>query len=172
MRFTKLACFLLSLAVHSATAKPAQSQPEIRLLSLRWVEFYAATYQVPVDLVMAIIDEESAWNPYAVSAKGAVGLMQLMPETALRFGVRNRFRLNENIRGGVAYLARLIREFRGDLRLVTAAYYVGEDPIRRRRLDYSSVDVQDYVRRVAERYRARRSGAVKTEVADPRGGQQ
>jgi soluble lytic murein transglycosylase-like protein len=125
-----------------------------------------------VDLVMAIIEEESAWNPYAVSGKGAVGLMQLMPETALRFGVRNRFRLDENLRGGVAYLAWLSREFRGDLRLVTAAYYVGEDPIRRRKLDYSSADVQGYVRRVAERYRAKRRRAVKPEVADRQGGQQ
>jgi soluble lytic murein transglycosylase-like protein len=98
--------------------------------------------------------------------------MQLMPETALRFGVRNRFRLDENLRGGVAYLAWLSREFRGDLRLVTAAYYVGEDPIRRRKLDYSSADVQGYVRRVAERYRAKRRRAVKPEVADRQGGQQ
>ena len=172
MRVAKMACFLLSLAVQTAMAKSAQSQPEIRLLSLRWVEFYAATYQVPVDLVMAIIDEESAWNPYAVSGKGAVGLMQLMPQTALRLGVRNRFRLDENIRGGVAYLAWLSREFRGDLRLVTAAYYVGEGPIRRGKLDYSSAEVQGYVRRVAERYRARRRRAAKTEVADRRGGQQ
>ncbi len=58
-----------------------------------------------MDLVDAIIDEESGWNPYAISYKGAVGLMQLVPQTAVRFGVRNRFHLDENIRGGVAYLA-------------------------------------------------------------------
>ncbi len=75
--------------------------------------------------------------------------MQLMPKTAVRFGVRNRFRLDENIRGGVAYLAWLNREFGGDLRLVTAAYYVGEDPISRRKLDYSCADIQGYVKRVA-----------------------
>ena len=172
MRVVTLACFLLSLAVQTATSKPVRPQPEIRLLSIRWAEFYAAAYQMPVDFVMAIIDEESAWNPYAVSGKGAVGLMQLMPETALRFGVRNRFRLDENIRGGVAYLAWLSREFGGDLRLVTAAYYVGEDPIRRRKLDYCSADVQGYVRRVAERYRARRRRALEPERGDRRGGQQ
>jgi soluble lytic murein transglycosylase-like protein len=118
--------------------------------------YYAATYEVPVELVEAIIDEESGWQPYAVSSKGAVGIMQLMPETAVRFGVHNRFRVQENIRGGVAYLAWLSRKFNGDLRLMTAAYYVGEYPIARRGLDYSSPDVQGYVRRVSRRYRARR----------------
>ena len=91
-----------------------------------WAEYYAAVYQVPVELVAAIIDEESGWNPYAVSNKGAAGIMQLMPATAVRFGVRNRFLVQENIRGGVAYLAWLKQKFNGDLRLITAAYYVGE----------------------------------------------
>ena len=95
-------------------------------VSARWADYYAAVYQVPVELVAAIIDEESGWNPYAVSNKGAAGIMQLMPATAVRFGVRNRFLVEENIRGGVAYLAWLKQKFNGDLRLITAAYYVGE----------------------------------------------
>ena len=156
MRVASLTLLFLSIAMQTLTAQSAPAQQEIRFLCLRWVEYYAAVYQVPLDLVMAIIDEESGWTPHAVSEKGAVGLMQLMPQTALRFGVRDRFRLDENIRGGVAYLAWLNREFGGDLRLVTAAYYVGEDPISRRKLDYSSADVQGYVKRVARRYRARR----------------
>ena len=69
-----------------------------------WWRIAAKGDRVPVDLVEAIIDEESDWNPYAISKKGAVGLMQLMPQTAARFGVRDRFRLDENC-GGVAYLA-------------------------------------------------------------------
>ena len=93
-------CLLVLLA---GTARA--QMPTVRQLSVRWAEYYAAIYQVPVELVEAIIDEESGWNPYAVSSKGAVGIMQLMPETAVRFGVQNRFRVNENIRGGVAYLA-------------------------------------------------------------------
>lgn len=132
----------------------AQGQPSQEISN--WVEYYAARYRVPAELVAAIIDEESAWNPYAVSSKGAAGIMQLMPQTAIRFGVHNRFRVNENIRGGVAYLAWLTQTFRGDLRLVTAAYYVGERPIRARGLAYSSPDVQKYVKRVARRYRLRR----------------
>ena len=102
------------------------------------------------------IDEESGWNPYAISNKGAAGIMQLMPGTAVRFGVHNRFRVDENIHGGVAYLAWLKRRFNGDLRLITAAYYVGEYPISIRGLDYCSRDVQGYVQRVSRRYRARR----------------
>ena len=169
MKVATLAYLLLSFAVQTLTAQSAPSQQRIRVLSIRWAEYYAAMYRVPLDLVMAIIDEESGWNPYAVSQKGAVGLMQLMPQTALRFGVRNRFRPDENIRGGVAYLAWLNREFGGDLRLVTAAYYVGEDLISRRRLDYSSADVQGYVKRVARRYRARRMQAVNLALVNGRG---
>ena len=123
--------------------------------SMRWVEYYAVAHRVPVELIEAIIDEESGWNPYAVSSKGAAGIMQLMPQTAIRFGVHNRFRVNENVQGGLAYLAWLRQRFGGDLRLVTAAYYVGEEPISARGLAYSSLDVQGYVARVARRYRSR-----------------
>lgn len=156
MRVTKSDCLLLVLMTLSANAQVVvKPTPDVRD-SARWAEYYSTVYRIPVDLVEAIIDEESGWNPYAVSQKGAVGLMQLMPQTAARFGVRNRFRADENIRGGVAYLALLNREFGGDLRLVTAAYYVGETPILLRRLEYSSADVQGYVSRVARRYRERR----------------
>ena len=169
MRVASLACLLLSFAIQTLTAQSAPGQRETRLVSIRWAEYYAAVYRVPLDLVMAIIDEESGWNPCAVSVKGAVGLMQLMPQTAVRFGVRDRFRPDENIRGGVAYLAWLNREFGGDLRLITAAYYVGEDPISRRKLDYSSADVQGYVKRVASRYRARRRRSVNLALVNGRG---
>ncbi len=134
MRVAKWTCVLIVLIAQLGTAQTAKPTRDVRLLSGQWVEYYAAVYRVPADLVEAIIDEESDWNPYAVSKKGAVGLMELMPQTATRFGVRNRFRLNENIRGGVAYLACLYNEFDGDLRLVTAAYYVGESPILLQRL--------------------------------------
>lgn len=168
MRVEKLGCLLLclSMPLRAQSSQPAQ---QTRAVSIRWAEYYSAVYRVPKDLVMAIIDEESAWNPYAVSDKGAVGLMQLMPQTALRFGVRDWFRPDENIRGGVAYLAWLNRKFSGDLRLVTAAYYVGEDPISRRKLDYSSADVQNYVKRVAKRFRARRRRTLDLPLVNKRG---
>jgi Transglycosylase SLT domain len=147
------ACCLL-LSIHVARAQMLTSA-DVRILSDRWAAYYATVYRVPIELVDAIIDEESGWNPNAVSRKGALGLMQLMPETAARFGVQNPYRPDENIRGGVAYLAWLIRLFRGDFRLAIAAYYVGERPILRRQLDYSSIDVHGYVSRVARRFRAR-----------------
>ena len=147
-------CLLILLA-GTAGAQAANTR-RVRDLSVRWAEYYAAVYRVPVELVEAIIDEESGWNPYAISNKGAAGIMQLMPATAMRFGVRNRFVMQENIRGGVAYLAWLKPKFNGDLRLITAAYYVGECAISSRGLKYSSPDVQAYVKRVAQRYRVRR----------------
>jgi soluble lytic murein transglycosylase-like protein len=147
--------YFLLLLVGTAKAQVADGG-QLRNVSAQWAEYYAAVYHVPIELVAAIIDEESGWNPYAVSNKGAAGIMQLMAATAVRFGVRNRFLVQENIRGGVAYLAWLKQKFNGDLRLITAAYYVGEYAISSRGLEYSSPDVQGYVRRVAQRYRARR----------------
>jgi soluble lytic murein transglycosylase-like protein len=146
---------MVLLAAGIARAQRADIHQQ-RDLSVRWVEYYAAIYRVPIELVEAIIDEESGWNPYAVSSKGAAGIMQLMPGTAVRFGVHNRFRVDENIHGGVAYLAWLKQRFNGDLRLMTAAYYVGEYPISLRGLDYSCPDVQGYVQRVSRLYRERR----------------
>ena len=161
-----MAC-LLVLLVGTARAQAPDARPP-RDVSARWAEYYAAVYQVPVELVAAIIDEESGWNPYAVSNKGAAGIMQLMPATAVRFGVRNRFLVQENIRGGVAYLAWLKQKFNGDLRLITAAYYVGEYPISSRGLEYSSPDVQSYVKRVAHRYRVRRVLRAQSELVRQR----
>jgi soluble lytic murein transglycosylase-like protein len=153
---TVLPVFLLMALASASAAEPAVP----REYAVGWAEYYARTYQVPVELVDAVIEVESGWYPYAVSPKGAVGLMQLMPRTAVRFGVRNRFRIEENIRAGVAYLAWLIRYFHGDLRLATAAYLVGESSIRLRGLEYSSPEVYSYVSRVAKLYRAKRFRAA------------
>ena len=121
---------------------------------MQWAKYYATRYSVPFEFVAAIIDVESAWQPYLVSDKGAAGLMQLMPATAYRFGVRNRFRIEENIQGGVAYLAFLMQEFR-DLRLVAAAYYAGESLIARVGLKCADPDVTRYVSAVQRAYRDR-----------------
>jgi soluble lytic murein transglycosylase-like protein len=117
-------------------------------------ESYATRYGVPFEFVAAIIDVESAWQPYVVSDAGAAGLMQLMPATAYRFVVRNRFRIEENIQGGVAYLAFLMQEFR-DLRLVAAAYYAGERRIAKVGLKCADPDVTRYVSAVQRAYRNR-----------------
>jgi soluble lytic murein transglycosylase-like protein len=117
-------------------------------IEMCWADYYARAYGVPVELVQAVIDVESAWHPYVVSTKGAAGLMQLTAPTAFTFGVTNRFRLEENIRGGVAYLAYLIRQFDGELRLVAAAYYAGEERIKKQGLSCADADIYRYVRQV------------------------
>jgi soluble lytic murein transglycosylase-like protein len=149
---------VLLLLVGSAEAQRALKQViALRELSGQWARYYAEMYGVPLELVEAVIEEESAWNPYAVSNRGAAGLMQLMPETAVRFGVRNRFRIDGNLQGGVAYLAWLNRRFHGDLRLVMAAYCVGESRIETRGLAFANPDAYSYVSRIARRYRDKRT---------------
>jgi len=124
---------------------------------LGWARYYAQQDGVPVELVEAIIVVESGGDPYAVSSKGAAGVMQLMPATAYDFRVRNRFLVQENILGGVGYLASLLREFHGDLRLAVAGYYAGEGLVRKKGLECSSPQVVEYVRRVAAVYRVLRA---------------
>jgi soluble lytic murein transglycosylase-like protein len=126
----------------------------VREYAERCVKYYAHAYDVPAALVRAIIQEESAWQPGAVSSKGAMGLMQLMPATAQHFGVEHPFYIHENIRGGVAYLAELKLLFHGDLRLMLAAYAAGERPILARGLQYSREEVYHYVERIARQYGA------------------
>ncbi|PYU02793.1 MAG: hypothetical protein DMG33_18145 [Acidobacteria bacterium] len=153
---TTLAKAFVFLVLFTAPVTRAAERTRVQEFSARCAGFYASAFEIPAELVEAVIQVESGWNPYAVSKKGATGLMQLMPGTALRFGVRDRFDIEENIRGGVAYLAWLIRLFKGDLRLAVAAYQVGESQILSQGLAYSSRKVFDYVSRVAQLYRAMR----------------
>jgi len=80
-------------------------------------------------LIHAVISAESGYNPFARSRKGAAGLMQLMPETARRYGVKNRLDPAQNISGGARYLRDLIRMFNNDLQLAVAAYNAGENAV-------------------------------------------
>jgi soluble lytic murein transglycosylase-like protein len=147
-----VAMAVLSLLPLPVLAASAAESTRVREFAAERADFYAAMFEVPTELVDAVIEVESGWNPYAVSSKGAAGLMQLMPETAARFGVQDRFNIEGNLRGGVAYLSWLIRLFRGDLRLAIAAYQVGESQILLRGLAYSSPEVFSYVIHVAHVY--------------------
>ena len=93
------------------------------------VEKAAREHQVDQALLRAVIAVESGYDPNAVSRKGAVGLMQLMPHTARRYGVRNMYDPAQNIQGGARYLRDLMGKFNNDLPLVLAAYNAGEDAI-------------------------------------------
>lgn len=117
---------------------------------------WADHFGVARELVRAVIEAESNWNTRAVSPAGAVGLMQLMPDTAAAFGVRNRFDAAQNIRGGVAYLTFLLKRFDGDLRLVVAAYNAGHGRIARAGLSYRNPETVSYARRVAHLYHQHR----------------
>lgn len=91
----------------------------------------AAENRLRPELVHAVVRAESAYDPDAVSRKGAVGLMQLMPATAERYGVRDRHDPEQNLRGGAAYLSDLLELFDEDLRLALAAYNAGENAVIR-----------------------------------------
>ena len=108
----------------------------------------APEFRVPPPLVIAIIEAESNYDTRAVSPKNAQGLMQLIPETARRFRVKNAFDPVQNVRGGVAYLRWLLAYFEGEVALVAAAYNAGEKSVER----YGGVppfaETQAYVRRI------------------------
>jgi soluble lytic murein transglycosylase-like protein len=127
----------------------------------RIVGQYATHYRVPPELIAAFIDVESRWNPRAVSAKGAMGLMQLMPATAMRFGAFEPFDAEQNIAAGTRYITVLMWEFHGDLRLVAAAYFAGDRDIARKQLDYRNAEVVAYVQAVRRQYMLRRYLAVR-----------
>ena len=121
-------------------------------------EITSAAREFGVDeaVVRAIIHAESAYNPTALSRAGAQGLMQLMPPTAARFGVSDSYDASQNIRGGVQYLAWLLKRFNGDLTLAAAGYNAGEGAVDRHGGVPPYSETQYYVRRVgqlAERYR-------------------
>lgn len=118
------------------------------------VEQAAREHNVDRALLQAMIATESGFDPRAVSRKGAVGLMQLMPETARRYGVRNPYDPADNIRGGAKYLRDLMQKFNNDLSLTLAAYNAGEDAI----VQYGNRippyrETLDYVPRVLTLYR-------------------
>jgi soluble lytic murein transglycosylase-like protein len=95
------------------------------------IEAEAKSAAVEPSLLRAVIVVESGFNSRAVSKRGAVGLMQLMPATAARFGVSNRYDPRQNVRGGALYLGFLIKRFRHNVRLALAAFNAGEDAVDR-----------------------------------------
>jgi soluble lytic murein transglycosylase-like protein len=127
----------------------------------QFVRQYAAHYRVSPEFVAALIDVESRWNPLALSNKGAIGLMQLMPATARRYGAFKPFDVEQNIAAGTRYVTALMWEFHGDLRLVAAAYYAGDHGIAREQLNYHNPDVVAYVLAVRRQFVIRKYAAMR-----------
>jgi soluble lytic murein transglycosylase-like protein len=144
-----LVLLLMTCAVSNGLAQSRQSAK--RHEAEYYVTTYAQHYRVPVALVRAVVERESNWRACAVSPKGAVGLMQLMPTTAQRLGVKDRCNIGQNISGGVRYLAWLMKQFH-DFRLVAAAYFAGERVIGKRGLAYRDPEVVAYVARIRTSY--------------------
>jgi soluble lytic murein transglycosylase-like protein len=117
---------------------------------------FSKKYQVDFALIKAIIRAESGFNPFAVSKKGARGLMQLMPETALRMNVSNIFNPKENIEGGVRHFKYLLSLFDNDLRLSLAAYNAGENVVGELRSIPPYRETIDYVKKVLGYYQSYR----------------
>ena len=136
-----------------AQGDPAQAE--------QFVRQYARHYRVSPELVAALIDVESRWNPLALSSKGAIGLMQLMPATARRYGAFKPFDVEQNIAAGTRYVTALMWEFHGDLRLVAAAYYAGDHGIAREQLNYHNPDVVAYVLAVRRQFVIRKYAAMR-----------
>jgi soluble lytic murein transglycosylase-like protein len=112
----------------------------------------AARSNLDPALVQAVIQTESNWNPYAVSSKGAFGLMQLLPSTAERYGVGDVFDPAQNIKGGTRYLRDLLDRYHGDLKKTLAAYNAGEQAVQRFGGVPRYPETRAYVRKVTNTY--------------------
>jgi soluble lytic murein transglycosylase-like protein len=142
----------------AAPRMPRDASPERFTRYDQHIREAAALYQIPVELVRAVIKVESDFDPRALSPANARGLMQLIPETAERMFVRDIFDPRQNIFGGTRFLRVLANTFNGDIVLTLASYNAGEGAVMR----YGGVppypETQEYVSKVLSFYRQYRSG--------------
>ena len=134
-------------------APPPNAPPQI----VRFVEAIAPEYQLQPHLVLAVMAQESNFDTLALSPKNAQGLMQLIPDTARRFNVRNAADPAQNIRGGMAYLRWLLAYFEGDIALALAGYNAGEKAVDRYRGVPPYAETRLYVRKIIAAINGQRS---------------
>ena len=128
----------------------------------------AERHSVDPALVRAVIETESNWNPSAVSRRGAVGLMQLIPTTAQRFGVNDLYSPQQNVDAGVKYLKTLLERYNGNLDLALAAYNAGEGAVDRAHGVPSFRETRNYVQKVQSAYFRPGSGRLDGAFINPR----
>lgn len=150
--------------VQTAPGAGAAKAPGQRVSEV--VDAVAKQHAVDPLLVHSVIRAESNYNAFAVSPKGAQGMMQLMPSTARRFGVKNSFDFAENIDGGVRYLRYLMDLFQ-DEKLAVAAYNAGEHAVTRYRGVPPYPETKNYVRSVTASYAGAKQAAVRIVPAKP-----
>lgn len=137
----------------SAWKAPVQVATVIKKKRLEEVvERYAKRYGVDEDLIWAVIRQESGFNPVAVSPKGAMGLMQLMPGTAALMGVSNPFDVEQNIAGGVKYLEQCLNQFDQDVPLALAAYNAGPANVAKYQGCPPFAETRNYVASILQAY--------------------
>ncbi len=142
----------------SAPARPAppaagnQHTEDIPVSYVNIINSACSRFGVDPSLVHAIVKVESDFNPFAISRKGAMGLMQLMPQTASTMNVRNTFSPHENIEGGVKYLRYLLDRYEGNLALSLAAYNSGETAVKKWGTIPPFKETQDYVKKIMQIY--------------------
>jgi Transglycosylase SLT domain len=149
----------------SAPRPPAPTTDDIPAV----IEETARLHNLDPLLVHSVIKVESNYNKYAISPKGAEGLMQLIPSTARRFGVRNPFDPTENITGGVKYLKHLIELYDQNLILALAAYNAGEGAVARHNNTIPPYpETRDYVRKVEQKLGEAQKAAAMNQAAAPK----
>jgi soluble lytic murein transglycosylase-like protein len=160
-----------TLVMHNDGARAPQAPPRLRRApSEGWQELirnHAARQELQPELVQAVIQVESAYDPRAVSKRGAMGLMQLMPDTARLLGVDDPFDPDQNIGGGAAYLRRMLDLFEGSVELALAAYNAGPGAVQRHRGVPPYRETHDYVRKVVTLWRGRPPVSLPVGVLPP-----
>lgn len=149
----KIACFgLIILCVVPFLRAGLYNNPQLKAEYDELIRRIAQKYRVEHTLIHSIIRAESNYDRFAVSSKGALGLMQLMPATAIQYGVKNVFDPSENIEGGVKYLKDLIKLYNGKTKLVLAAYNAGQEAVKK----YNGIppyrETRNYISKIMNRF--------------------